>query len=411
MTSRYNQSLERRVAYLLLLALALDDGIFHAHAFSTARTPSSSSSKVSSRHSSSSSLALQASIVGSTTTTTTSDESSVAALDWSFLDGVYLIHCTNADPEGKRLQTTQNVLENVNLLEDLSIKEFETDDENRIRGCYTSHLSVYRDIVNQGSKTGFDFLGAFQPKAASQNDDDKTVLILEDNVALNGDFPSQESLASIANFVNNNQDWDVVHLAYIPYVPDLQISKTNDKKIVKLSTGTGSALGTTAYIINTKAMKRLIQEDDERGFQIPIPDVMAKLFGESRYASNPALFVRAPTTKSLVNPQLDDLREILFQPPVAAFAQQLLVLTGLSTNALLPLVVLALLFSSFASLQTSVNFCIDFLTTGQVNGPWMLPLISVPFSMFSLGLIVQGALLAPKPEEPTDEDSEEDNEI
>ncbi|KAL3913503.1 MAG: hypothetical protein SGILL_006461 [Bacillariaceae sp.] len=277
-------------------------------------------------------------------------------------------------------------------------------------------IYILNEHESKSNNKGFEyFFGAFQPKSSSSrngNGDNKNVLILEDNVALNGNFPSRESLASIANFVtNDNKDWDVVHLAYIPYVPDFQISKTKDKKIVKLSTGTGSALGTTAYIINTKAMQRLIQEDKEQGFQIPIPDVMAKLFGESRYASNPTLFVRAPTTKSLVNPQLDDLREILFQPPVAAFAQQLLVLTGLSTNALLPLIVLALLASSLASLQTSFNFCMDFLTTGQVNGPWVLPLISVPFSVFSLGLIVQGALLAPKPEEPAEDDDGDDDTI
>lgn len=187
--------------------------------------------------------------------------------------------------------------------------------------------------------------------------------------------------------------------AYIPYVPNLKVSRTEDDRIVKVSTGgVGSALGTTAYIINSQAMKRLVAEDDARGFTVPIPDAMANLFGESRYASNPTIFVRAPSTKSLVNPQLDDLRSILFQPAVTLLAQQLLVTTRLSTNALLPLVVVILVVAAVASLATSIDSSLQLLQTGTLNGPWIIPLASVLFSIFSLGLIIQGALLAPKTE-------------
>jgi hypothetical protein len=350
-----------------------------------------------------------------TTTTTTTTTNTVLLLDWSFLDGVYLIHCPNGDVDGIRLSSTTKILKYVNLLENVSIKEFETDDENRVRGCYNSHLTVYRevlrkdnndDINNKKTKTGLFNLKSLFPTNSRGLSNNRNVLILEDNLALNGKVISQQTLDSIAAFLQSNQDtWDVMHLAYIPYVPDLQISKINHHHkmdIVKLSTGIGSALGTTAYIINTAAMKRLVQEDDWNGgfHQLPIPDVMAKLFGESRYASNPTLFVRAPTTKSLVNPQLDDLREILFQPVVTDFAQRLLVATGLSTNALLPMVVLALLTTSIASIQTSVDSVIHYWSTGSLDGPWIVPLLSVPLSLCSLALIVQGAILAPKPDTP-----------
>lgn len=188
--------------------------------------------------------------------------------------------------------------------------------------------------------------------------------------------------------------------AFIPYVPSLTVSRTEDSRIVKVSTGgVGSALGTTAYIINSKAMKKLVAEDDARGFTVPIPDAMANLFGESRYASNPTIFVRAPTTKSLVNPQLDDLRSILFQPAVTLLAQQLLVSTGLSTNMLLPLVILALVMGTVASAITSIESGLYFIQTGTFDRPWIIPLASVTFSIFSLLLIMQGILLAPKQDE------------
>ncbi|KAG7367952.1 hypothetical protein IV203_030695 [Nitzschia inconspicua] len=419
------------MASVVVVGIIAIHGVIQIHAFSsnTFSTPkttafTTTTTTISSSLSSSFLSATTAATTTATTTTTTSDiaNDKSVALDWSFLDGVYLIHCPNGNAAAQRLSSTETILNNVNLLDKTILKEFQTDDENRIRGCYTSHLSVYRDILrdidnNQKNNnrpifdfrlpfSGSNFL-LFNDRTDQRNNRlgsaDKKVLILEDNLALNGSggcdngnsIISQKAINSIATFVESNSSWDVMHLAYIPYVPDLQISRTDNKDIVKLSTGTGSALGTTAYIINTQAMQRLVQEDDENGFQLPIPDVMAKLFGESRYASNPTLFVRAPSTKSLVNPQLDDLREILFQPVVTAFAQRLLVWTGLSTNALLPIVVAALLTTSIASIQTTVESIFQYWNTGSFDGPWIVPLLSVPLSLFSLALIVQGALLAP----------------
>ena len=226
-------------------------------------------------------------------------------------------------------------------------------------------------------------------------------MIFEDNLYLGNRMLTQDTIDAISNFVKNNKNqWDVIHLAYIPYVPDLQISKTNDERIVKLSTkNKQSALGTTAYIINSRALKKLIEEDDKNGYTVSIPDAMADLFGESRYALNPTTFVRAPATKSLVNPQLDDLRTILFRPTVVACVQQILVFTGLSTTVLLPLVVLLLVVTSINSATSSFHSALEFANNGTLDGPLLFPIINVIVSFFSLGLIIQGILLAPKPDE------------
>ena len=244
--------------------------------------------------------------------------------------------------------------------------------------------------------------------ASNSDDADLNVLVFEDNLALGTRILTQDTIDAISNFIEKNKKgWDVIHLAYIPYVPDLQISKTADKKIVKLLTkNTQSALGTTAYIINTGAMEKIIEKDNEKGFTVPIPDAMAELFGTSRYALNPAAFVRAPTTKSLVNPQLDDLRSLLLQPTVASFVQQILVSTGLSTTVLLPLVILLLLSISIISVISSFQSAIEFLNYGSVDGPIIIPIMNSVLSFFSLGLIVQGILLAPEPS--TDESSQEE---
>ena len=343
-------------------------------------------------------------------TITQEDASRVVSLDWSFLDGVYLITCPNADPGGARLERAKAILDGVGLLEKLQIKEFNTDDENRIRGCYTSHISVLADVLESKNGKGQKniFLdGLFGPimsktkpsSSESMKERDLNVLVLEDNLALSSGQLKQGLIDSVAKYTSTNADWDMIHLSYNPYVPDLKLSRTKSKDIVKLSCGVGSAVGTTAYIINTKAIKRLLEDHEENnGFYAPIPDVMAKLFPESRYSTNPTIFVRAPNTKSLVNPQLDDLRLFLFQPAVAAFAQQLLILTGLTTNLLLPLVIIALMATSGASLMSTFDSLWQVWTTGELDGPIIFPLMSAMFAMFSLGIIAKGAMLAPKPD-------------
>jgi hypothetical protein len=265
---------------------------------------------------------------------------------------------------------------------------------------------IFRNIPASLLRSSTDGDGGF--------DDDARILVFEDNLAIGdgggrgGAMLTQDSLDAIASYLNekaatrdddDNEGWDILHLCYNPYVPNLQISRTENEKIVKLSSGEGSALGTTAYVINKGAMRKLLEEDDRVGYSgEAIPDVMARLFPTTRFATNPTIFVRAPATKSLVNPQLDDLRQVLFQPAVASFAQRLLVMTGLSTNILLPLVVLGLLLTSLGSMSVSFSSVVQYLETGSLDGPWIVPAISVVLSVFSLAVIIQGALLAPKPD-------------
>jgi hypothetical protein len=330
--------------------------------------------------------------------------------DWSFLDGVYLITCPNVDPNGMRLKRAMGILDDVGLADRVQVKQFDTDDENRIRGCYTSHISVLSSALestrSKGDKNLFEGLFRnFMPNNEAFGDAALTdvrnvnVLVLEDNLALSGVQLKKQLLDSVEKYMTTNPDWDVIHLSYIPYVPDLKVSRTDCQDIVKLSSGIGSALGTTAYIINAKAIKQVLTEDKENnGFSLPIPDVMAKLFPETRYATNPTIFVRAPNTKSLVNPQLDDLRELLFQPVVASFSQQLLLATGLTTNILLPIIVLLLLGASGVSLVSTFESIYSLVTKGDFGGPVVVPILSGAFSLFSLAVLAKGAMLAPKPD-------------
>ncbi|GFH59093.1 hypothetical protein CTEN210_15569 [Chaetoceros tenuissimus] len=339
---------------------------------------------------------------------------------WDFVDQVYLITCPNADPSSTRLNNALGILADAGLEDRVQVKEFETDDEDRIRGCYTSHISVLQDAMRDiqssslsASDTTEDWFGSLFSVFSKSNEskdtmkmensrDEKSrtkcVLVLEDNIDTTGNL-NENTLKSIADCISSYDSVDMVHLSYIPYVPNLQVSKTDNKNIVRLSTGQSSALGTTAYIITEKAINTLINIDARNGFRAPIPDVMAEEFPESRYSAFPTPFLRAPKTKSLVNPQLDDLREVLFQPAVVSQVQKVLALTGVSTNNLLFATSGLLLATGAMGIFGVLDFVQQMKETSSYDGNILLLLVNIISTTFSIGILVQGALLAPKPPE------------
>jgi len=381
---------------LPLLVMALESKIQHVDAFQTKSIIAPVQPKYKSCQS-----ARSATAFGADDASTTVPK----ALDWTFLDGIYIITCPNADPGSARLNEAKRLLSQVNLLEELQVKSFATDDEDRIRGCYTSHISVIRDALRDLKKSrqeeGNPFQAFFLRKGEQASAGNGKILILEDNLALTGSL-DQSMIDAISAYVENDTNWDMVHLSYIPYVPNLVVTRTDNEKIVQLSCGIGSALGTTAYIINEESMKRVLAQDDGLGYYAPIPDVMAEIFPDTRYAAFPTPFVRAPKTKSLVNPQLDDLREILFQPVVTSQVQKVLAISGLSTNALLPTTIAALLLLTAISGKESIDAVWSIVTTGTYDGPIVLVVLSLAFTIFSLAVLAQGAMLAPKSPQTAD---------
>lgn len=133
---------------------------------------------------------------------------------WSFLDRVYLITTDKSDKS--RLGQTKAALERVNLWNKVVVKTFPTDDEDRVRGCYSSHMKVLAEVQRD-----------------LQRKEDYRVLILEDNLettpAMNPGI-----LQSVAQFMDYGQQhreqgfvWDAFHLAYMMYVPGLKMLQLN----------------------------------------------------------------------------------------------------------------------------------------------------------------------------------------
>ena len=80
---------------------------------------------------------------GATTTTPAGGAlSELPSVDWSFIDAAYVITCPQPDGQNPRLDTAWKQLEAVGLASRTEVCEFGTDDEDRIRGCYTSHITV-----------------------------------------------------------------------------------------------------------------------------------------------------------------------------------------------------------------------------------------------------------------------------
>ena len=88
------------------------------------------------------------------------------ATDWSFLDATYVITCPAADGSNPRLDGARRALAEVGL-DDWEPREFEPDDEDRVRGCYTSHIAVLEEAERR-------FAGK----------EDVNVLVIEDNLSL-----------------------------------------------------------------------------------------------------------------------------------------------------------------------------------------------------------------------------------
>jgi len=240
--------------------------------------------------------------------------------------------------------------------------------------------------------------GLGQEKYSDDTSSRKRILVLEDNLEANGKL-EKKNLESISKFLDSNNEVDMIHLAYIPFVPNLIVTSTEDKSVVKLNCGVGSALGTTAYIINESAIEKILKEDSRKGYYCAIPDMMALLFPDTRYCAFPTPFLRAPKIPSLVNPQLDDLRAMLFQPPVVSLVQNLLAYTQVSSNNLFFCTISLLLTTATLAGKITLDAAHQIVTNGSYDGNIALPFISSLFSVLCLAVLAQGVILAPSPPE------------
>ena len=175
------------------------------------------------------------------------------ASDWSFIDAAYLITCDEDDGSNPRLGQARpdspsaravtpssphprpprhltpractltqalSTLGDIGLRDRVEVRTFARDDGDRIRGCYTSHIAVLQEAAERLADS---------PSA--------NVLVLEDNLALSPNL-SGDVLRAVQLFCEGSADGanrrDMVHLAYIMYVPGLSVARTHADNIVQL---------------------------------------------------------------------------------------------------------------------------------------------------------------------------------
>lgn len=278
-------------------------------------------------------------------------------------------------------------LEAVGLASLTEVCEFGTDDDDRIRGCYTSHISV---------------LEAAEKRFADRPADEQlNILVLEDNLSISPRI-EQPTLDSMSRFLAKGSSAsalqpDMVHLAYIMYVPGLSVETIpSEEHIVRLQCNADSVLGTTAYVISRQGLDTLLAEHRRTGYVDAIPNLMARLFPNTRYAAYPMPLHRAAKVKSLVNGQLDALRSLIFQPMVYTQWEKLLVTTGLSTNVLFPALLVGVFIGALAGFSETASAVVAAARGEDVNV--VLPVLSALVSGACLTVLGYGLALAPQPE-------------
>jgi len=328
------------------------------------------------------------------------------SIDWGFLDAAFLITCPKPNGSNPRLATALTYLQEVGLGELTEVRAFATDDDDRVRGCYNSHIAVLEEAQER-----------FKDRPA---DEPLNVLVLEDNLSISPRI-AQPTLDGIREFLGGGQRVlceggrppDMVHLAYIMYVPGLSVESLGRdgqgeswrSSILRLRCNADSVLGTTAYVISRSGLDAVMSEHRKAGYVDAIPNVMARLFPTSRYAAFPMPLHRAATVKSLVNGQLDTLRSGLFQPQVYTWWERLLVKTGLSTNVLFPTMCATLFVGAIAGGSEAVS-ALGAASRGE-DVSLLLPLASAAISLGCLAVIAYGLALAPKPQPTAEPPTEE----
>ncbi|CAE8653184.1 unnamed protein product, partial [Polarella glacialis] len=214
-----------------------------------------------------------------------------------------------------------------------NVRVFVRDVEDGARGCYTSHLAVYREAVSR---------------------DLPWALIFEDNLALldpSSACQAGDLLCRVAAWASQKEHrWDVLHLSLVHSAaslrllpvdagsdsgsPVVQVQRTAPDWYGPVPIERAPGLGTTAYLVSRGAMEAMVAADSRIGYSgIPIDDLLARLYPGSTYGAFPAPLHRG-NAPSLINPDQQLFRAVMYDPRVVQNVEQALVATGLSSSQL-----------------------------------------------------------------------------
>lgn len=213
------------------------------------------------------------------------------------------------------------------------VRLFKRDVADGARGCYFSHLAVYEEVTSEG-----------MPWA----------VIFEDNVLVLSASDLKTMLDTLDEWASAATSWKILHLSLVHSAASLKLRKADAQKDaqvlgvagvvrvertapdwygpVKIERAPG--LGTTAYVISSEAAKDVLKRHAETGYTQPIDDLLVELFGASgTFAAYPAPVHRGRVV-SLINPDQELFRAVMYDPRVFKNVEWTLVQTGLSSSQL-----------------------------------------------------------------------------
>ncbi|CAE7287718.1 adt-1 [Symbiodinium sp. CCMP2456] len=212
------------------------------------------------------------------------------------------------------------------------VRLFKRDVADGARGCYFSHLAVYEEVTSEG-----------MPWA----------VIFEDNVLVLSASDLKTMLDTLDEWASATS-WKILHLSLVHSAASLKLRKEAQKDAPNLGVPPGvvrvertapdwygpvkieraPGLGTTAYVISSEAAKDVLKRHAETGYRQPIDDLLAELFGASgTFAAYPAPVHRGRVV-SLINPDQELFRAVMYDPRVFKNVEWTLVQTGLSSSQL-----------------------------------------------------------------------------
>ncbi len=175
---------------------------------------------------------------------------------WDFFGGH--IRCINLKYRKDRYKASKAVFDEYNI----PVKYFKTTKHPKggVYGCFTSHIKVIKEAYYAGAKR---------------------VLIFEDDISPT-DYLTPQHLEKAINFMKKEgNNWDLFYLGAFPNIRTYRSERTKYKDIYRLR-----GICAHAYIVNRKAMKRLINLKYEG---MAIDYIYVNCFPKS-YALYPTLF-------------------------------------------------------------------------------------------------------------------------
>lgn len=209
--------------------------------------------------------------------------STTSCQSWPAICASHLI--TNALEGSNRLSAASIALEALGIQDNTVVNRFAMDREDKVRGCYTSHVATLRNACATMKR---------------QKIDKFNLLMLEDNFeVVQPSSVAHDLIQEVNTFAAaEGNSFDVIHLGYMMYVPGLRIQRSPNlgSNIVQLlASSNATAVGTSGYIISDSGAEKLLAYDQRNGGYagVPLPNVFATLYPSTRYAVFPMLVHRS----------------------------------------------------------------------------------------------------------------------